>query len=71
MTTINAIYRNGSFQPIDQVELPEECVVRLQVEPIADATEQADAIKEIYRAMEYRFRSGQHDLAERHNEHQP
>lgn len=34
MTTIDAIYRNGVFEPTRRVELPEECRVRLQVEPV-------------------------------------
>jgi predicted DNA-binding antitoxin AbrB/MazE fold protein len=71
MTTINAIFRNGTFQPIGKVELPEECHVRLQVEPVEGALAPPAAIAGIYRIMDMRFRSGEHDVAERHNEHQP
>lgn len=71
MTTINAIYRNGFFQPIGPVDLPEESRVRLQIEPSEPATQQVQAIQGIYRIMDLRFHSGEHDIAERHNEHQP
>ena len=71
MTTINAIYRNGLFQPIGSVDLPDDCHVRLQIEPSEPTAQQAQAIQGIYRIMDLRFRSGEHDIAERHNEHQP
>jgi predicted DNA-binding antitoxin AbrB/MazE fold protein len=71
MTTIDAIFRNGSFQPLGVVDLPENSHVRLQVEAVEMTKEQQDATQEIYRLMGLRFRSGHHDTAERHNEHQP
>jgi predicted DNA-binding antitoxin AbrB/MazE fold protein len=72
MTVIDAIYRNGTFQPIGRVELPEESRVRLRIEPAEPATpEQAQAVQEIYRLMGLRFNSGHTDMAARHNGHQP
>ncbi|MGD0137750.1 MAG: antitoxin family protein [Tepidisphaeraceae bacterium] len=71
MTTINAIYRKGAFQPIGRVDLPEEAHVKLEFQPIELTEDEAKAMQEIYRIMGLRFNSGQHDLAERHNEHQP
>ncbi|MGA2231524.1 MAG: antitoxin family protein [Tepidisphaeraceae bacterium] len=69
--TVKAIYRNGTFLPIGKVNLPEDCQVNLEFEPVELTEEQAKAVQEIYRIMSLRFNSGEHDVAERHNEHQP
>jgi len=71
MTIVNAIYKNGAFQPTEKVELPDDCHVRLSIEPVDPGPNGAQAIQEIYRLMSRRFHSGERDLAERHNEHQP
>ncbi len=71
MTTVDAIYRKGTFEPLGRVDLPEEAHVRLQVEPIEVAGREEKAIREIYRLMGMRFYSGERDTAARHNEHQP
>jgi predicted DNA-binding antitoxin AbrB/MazE fold protein len=71
MTTIDAIYENGIFQPTQRVELPEHTRVRLQIDPIEPTPEQSSAMDAVYEVMSRRFHSGRHDLAERHNEHQP
>jgi predicted DNA-binding antitoxin AbrB/MazE fold protein len=71
VSTIDAIYRNGIFQPTERVQLPEDCRVRLKFEPIDAPEETIDAMQTVYEVMSKRFRSGRHDLGERHNEHQP
>jgi predicted DNA-binding antitoxin AbrB/MazE fold protein len=71
MTMADAIYRNGTFHPTEPVALPEDCHVRLSVETLEPTSQQEQAIGEIYRLMGLRFRSGEHDVAERHKEHQP
>jgi predicted DNA-binding antitoxin AbrB/MazE fold protein len=71
MTTVDAIFRKGAFEPIGLVNLPEECRVTLQVEPVEPTAQEAKAMGAVYEIMSRRFRSGRHDLAERHNEHQP
>ena len=71
MTTIDAVFRNGAFQPVGRIDLPENAHVRLQVEPIEMTRDEEGATREIHRLMGMRFRSGLHDTAERHNEHQP
>lgn len=72
MTTINAIYKDGIFQPTEPVELANDSHVRLQVEPVeAPSPDKENGMQAIYEIMARRFRSGQRDLAERHNEHQP
>ena len=72
MTTVNAIFRNGMFQPTERVELPENSRVQLQVECVdSEASGASKAVDEIYRIMGLRFHSGERDVAERHDEHQP
>jgi predicted DNA-binding antitoxin AbrB/MazE fold protein len=71
MTIIDAIYKNGMFQPTEPVELPDDCRVRLQVETIGATPDDSQNMDAVYEIMSRRFRSGRHDLAERHNEHQP
>ena len=71
MTSIDAIYKNGTFHPIEPIELPEDCRVKLQVESIEPPAGAATGIDSVYEMLSRRFRSGRRDLAERHNEHQP
>ncbi len=71
MTMVDAIFRNGTFHPTKPVALPEDCHVRLSVETTEPTSDQAKAVDEIYPIINLRFRSGEHDVAERHNEHQP
>ena len=70
MTTVRAIFENGVFRPTDPVELPERCEVEFEPRPVQQAMglEQLDPIYEVLRQ---RHRSGERDVAERHNEHQP
>jgi predicted DNA-binding antitoxin AbrB/MazE fold protein len=69
MGTIEAIFEGGVFRPIEPVALPEKCHVRFAPEVInGDLSQNLDSI---YAAMDLRFNSGEHDVAERHNEHQP
>ncbi len=75
METIEAIYEHGVFRPIRPVSLPENC--RVHVIPQeknglqAENGELKQDLDAIYAVMAERFNSGQHDVAERHNEHQP
>jgi predicted DNA-binding antitoxin AbrB/MazE fold protein len=68
--TIHAIYENGVFRPTEKVELPSPCEVEVEVRQITDATEKP-TLDDIYAILGRRHSSGEHDLAERHNEHQP
>jgi predicted DNA-binding antitoxin AbrB/MazE fold protein len=67
MSAIPAIYENGVFRPLAPVDLPEHARVLVTVEQAED--EALDA--EIDAILSRRYRSGHHDTAERHNEHQP
>lgn len=69
METIEAIYEHGIFRPIVPVTLPENC--RVQVILQAENDEFKQDLDAIYAIMARRFNSGEHDVAERHNEHQP
>jgi predicted DNA-binding antitoxin AbrB/MazE fold protein len=71
MTKVDAIYKNGIFQPTEHVELPEDCRVRLNIETLEPSAEQAEAMRGVYEVMSRRFRSGRQDLSEHHNGHQP
>ena len=70
MPTIRAIYENGVFRPLEPVDLPEGCEVELHnLRPAgAEPSQDMDAIYEI---LDRRHNTGEHNLAERHNEHQP
>lgn len=78
MKTIQAVYENGVFRPLEPVNLPEACKVRLHAES-SEAHERAgEAVEaaaraadtEIHGMLRQRFRSGKPDLSARHNEHQ-
>lgn len=68
MTTIHATYEDGVFRPRQPVDLPEHCVVEFEPRIV---TSQADGSERIYDVLSRRFVSGETDVAERHNEHQP
>lgn len=64
--TIHAVYENGVFRPLAPVLLPDACEV--EFEPRVVRTHPMD---EVYRVLSERYKSGERDVAERHNEHQP
>ena len=70
MNTIHAIYENGVFRPTEPVNLPEFCPVIVAPQPIADSARR-EAMARVYETLRERFDSGETDVAERHNEHQP
>lgn len=70
MSTIRAIYEDGVFRPIGPIELPDRSVVEFEPRPVAGDGEEA-ALDAIYEVLSRRHHSGRHDLAQRHDEHQP
>jgi predicted DNA-binding antitoxin AbrB/MazE fold protein len=70
MSTIRAVYENGVFRPMAPIDLPEQSVVEFEPRPVKDELREK-ALDEVYEALSRRFHSGRHDLAERHDEHQP
>ncbi len=67
MKTIHAVYEGGVFRPIEAVDLPEQTFVELQVQE----SKKIPTLDDVYAILRMRFNSGEGDLAERHNEHQP
>jgi predicted DNA-binding antitoxin AbrB/MazE fold protein len=69
-TAIHAIYENGVFRPVQPVNLPEHCEVEVEVRSIKTSPERP-SLDEVYAILSERFDSGEHDVAARHDEHQP
>jgi len=70
MKTIQAVFENGVFRPTIPVELPENCQVEFEPR-LVGRPDDADHQERVREILSRRFNSGQHDIAERHNEHQP
>jgi predicted DNA-binding antitoxin AbrB/MazE fold protein len=70
MKTIHAIYENGVFRPLEGVDLPEASEVEFEPRPVDRRWESA-AQDDVYSVLGRRFRSGENDVAARHDEHQP
>jgi len=68
--TIHAIYENGVFRPTEKVDIPDLCQVEIDVRRI-EQEPNVPTLDDIYAILGRRHASGEHDLAERHNEHQP
>jgi predicted DNA-binding antitoxin AbrB/MazE fold protein len=71
MKMIHAVYENGVFRPTEPVDLPEHCRVEFEPKLLAEGTRSDDGLDRIHEILGERFDSGRHDLAERHDEHQP
>ena len=70
MKTVHAIYENGVFRPLEKVELPEASEVEFEPRPVQRPWDPA-VQDEVYAVLARRFRSGESDVAARHDEHQP
>jgi predicted DNA-binding antitoxin AbrB/MazE fold protein len=66
--TIRAIYENGVFRPTEPVNLPEKSEVEVVLPVPASADGRLDSI---YRILGESYASGETDVAEQHDEHQP
>jgi predicted DNA-binding antitoxin AbrB/MazE fold protein len=68
--TIQAIFENGVFRPLDKVDLPEHSQVQISVSrwPKIDPNHPQ---AELWEVLSQRFHGDDPRLAERHNEHQP
>jgi len=71
MKPIHAIYENGVFRPTEPVELPEHTEVNVEPRTTKNDREEEGELDELYAILSERYRSGETDLAARHNEHQP
>jgi predicted DNA-binding antitoxin AbrB/MazE fold protein len=70
MSNIHAIYENGVFRPVEPVSLPERCEVEVEIRAMKTET-QEPSLDDVYAILGKRSSSGEHDVAARHNEHQP
>ncbi len=70
MKTIHAVYENGVFRPTAPIELPERCEVEFEPR-VVGATDDAEHGQRVRAILGRRHRTGQSDIAARHNEHQP
>jgi predicted DNA-binding antitoxin AbrB/MazE fold protein len=68
--TIRAVFENGVFRPTEKVEFPDPCEVEIDVRQVKE-TPSVPTLDDVYAILGRRHASGEHDLAERHNEHQP
>lgn len=71
MKSIEVIYEGGVFRPVEPVDLPEHSRGKVEVEGAPEESCVDSRQKKIYEIMSRRFRTGDLDAAERHNEHQP
>ena len=70
MDNIHAIYENGVFRPIQPVNLPDQCEVEVEIHTVKTEP-QRPSLDDVYAILGRRHSSGEHDVAARHDEHQP
>ena len=70
MKLVHAVFENGVFRPTEPVELPENCHVEFEPRLVTNESG-PPSLDEVYAVLGRRFESGEHDVAQRHNEHQP
>jgi predicted DNA-binding antitoxin AbrB/MazE fold protein len=68
--TIHAVYENEVFRPTEKVDLPDPCEVEVEVRQV-NVESAKPTLDDVYVILSKRFNSGEHDMAARHNEHQP
>ncbi len=71
MKTIHAVYESGVFRPLETVELPERTEVEFAPRPVIPREDLNLRLDAIYAILGERYQSGEHDVAARHDEHQP
>jgi len=68
--SIHAIYENGVLRPTESVGLPEGCEVEVELRSVPTDPEKP-SLQAVYSILDKRFDSREHDIAARHDEHQP
>jgi predicted DNA-binding antitoxin AbrB/MazE fold protein len=66
MALFRAIFENGTVRPLVPVELPEGCEVEIEPRLVRPTH-----MNDVYRVLAERYVSGETNVAESHNEHQP
>jgi len=69
METVRGIVDHNSIRLVTPLSLPEGC--EIEFEPRIVGSTPGGPPTELYRLLDQRFNSGRHDIAARHNEHQP
>ena len=70
MSNIHAVYENGIFRPVEQVNLPDPCEVEFEPR-LVQTCSKTPGYDDVYAVLSERYASGEHDVAARHDEHQP
>ena len=68
--TIRALYANGVFRPSEKVDLPDPCEVEVAIRQVEEGPKQP-TLDDVYALLSGRFHTGEKDVAQRHDEHQP
>lgn len=68
--TFHAMYENGIFRPMESVDLPERCEVEVKIQGVKPEPA-IPSLDDVYAILGKRHSSGEHDVAARHDEHQP
>lgn len=71
MKTIHAVYEEGVFRPLEKVELPERTEVEFEPKVVSNGLPKNPDMSGIIEVLSRRYETGERDIAERHNEHQP
>jgi predicted DNA-binding antitoxin AbrB/MazE fold protein len=71
MRTIHAIYENGVFRPTTPVDLPEGTEVRIEPQPSGEPAHSSPHLRRVYELLSQSEDTGDPQLSERHDEHQP
>lgn len=71
MKTIHAVFENGVFRPTDPVDLPENSQVEFEPRVLGGEPDDPQHLHRVSEILSRRHDSGRHDVAARHNEHQP
>jgi len=70
MKAVHAIYENGVFRPLVDVDLPDKIEVEFTPQPVRQKSEESQQ-EVVYNILSQSFDSDDPDLASRHDEHQP
>ena len=71
MSAVHAIFEKGVFRPLGPVDLPEKAHVVFEPRMVSVDAAPSPAMRRVYEVLSRSFETGERDLAERHDEHQP
>lgn len=69
--TVKAIYEGGVFKPKGPVSLPDKSEVEFEPRVLHSPSDDEAGLDRIYSIVSQSVASGETNVAERHNEHQP